>query len=76
LWPLDADSPHDSLPPSRQILELRAKVGSNISRVLYYFVVGKQIALTHGFIKKTQKTPKREIERAKACRQDYFEKND
>jgi phage-related protein len=39
-------------------------------------VVGKQIALTHGLIKKTQKTPKREIERAKACRQDYFEKND
>lgn len=59
-----------------KIFELRAKVGSNISRVLYFFVVGKQIILTHGFIKKTQKTPKREIERAKAYREDYKERND
>ena len=37
------------------IFELRAKVGSNICRVLYFFVVGRKIVLTNGFVKKTQK---------------------
>ena len=59
------------------IFELRAKVGTNISRVMYFFVIGNRAVLTHGFIKKTQKTPLREIERAKKIRDDYrkrFEK--
>jgi len=54
------------------IFELRAKVGSDISRVLYFFVVGRKIVLTNGFIKKAQKTPKSEIERAKKYRADYL----
>lgn len=37
------------------IFELRAKVGTNISRVLYFFIIGNQAVLTHRFIKKTQK---------------------
>ncbi|ERL04315.1 type II toxin-antitoxin system RelE/ParE family toxin [Mitsuokella sp. oral taxon 131] len=59
-----------------KIFELRAKVGSDISRVLYFFVVGRRIILTHGFIKKTRKTPTNEIERAKRYRQDYMERTD
>ena len=47
------------------IFEIRTKFGSDITRVLYFFVVGKKVILTNGFIKKTQKTPKSEIERAK-----------
>ena len=54
------------------IFELRAKVGSDISRVLYFFVVGKRAILTHGFIKKTQKTPVSEIDKAKAYRKIYL----
>ena len=54
--------------------ELRAKTGTNISRVMYFFVVGDRAVLTHGFIKKTQKTPPREIERAKKIRDDYIER--
>ena len=54
------------------IFELRAKVGSDISRVLYFFVVGRTVVLTNGFIKKTQKTPPAEIERAKQYREDYL----
>lgn len=54
------------------ILELRTIQGNNISRVLYFFVVGKKIVLTHGFVKKTQKTPRAEIERAKRYRADYI----
>lgn len=30
------------------------------------------IITTHGFIKKTQKTPQKEIERAKSIREDYY----
>jgi len=58
------------------IFELRAKVGSNISRVLYFFYIGRRIILTHGFIKKTQKTPKTEINRAKAYRKEYLERGE
>lgn len=41
------------------IFELRAKVGSDISRVLYFFVIGKQIILTNGFIKKNTENSKK-----------------
>ena len=54
------------------IFEVRAKVGSDISRVLYFFVVGRKIILTNGFIKKTQKTPKNEIELAKLYRDEFM----
>lgn len=54
------------------ILELRAKVGSDISRVMYFFLVGRKAILTNGFIKKTQKTPKEEIARAKSYRDEYL----
>ena len=53
------------------IFELRTKVGTNISRVLYFFVVGDKAVLTNGFIKKMQKTPRSEIELAKLYRADY-----
>ena len=54
------------------IFELRTKVGKGISRVLYFFVIGRKIVLTNGFIKKTRRTPPGEIERAKAYRADYL----
>ena len=54
------------------IFELRVKVGSDISRVLYFFVAGNKIVLTNGFVKKTQKTPSAEIARAKQYRRDYL----
>ena len=54
------------------IFELRCKVGSNITRVLYFFYYKGQIVLTNGFVKKTQKTPPEEIELAKKRRSDYI----
>ena len=42
-----------SKPLSDGIFELRIKVGTNITRVLYFFVIGNKIVLTHGFVKKT-----------------------
>lgn len=72
---LQVNGPYMRLPYSEYlddgIFEIRAKQGTNISRVLYFFSVGRKIILTNGFVKKTQKTPKKEIELAKKYRKDY-----
>lgn len=56
------------------IFEILGKVGSDITRVLYFFYLDGKIILTNGFIKKTQKTPRKEIKLAKLRRQDYIER--
>ena len=61
-----------SKPLGDGIFEIRAKQGNDITRVLYFFVVGKTVILTNGFIKKTPKTPHGEIEKAKRYRADYY----
>lgn len=53
------------------IFELRTVQGSNITRILYFFVVEERVVLTHGFVKKTQKTPARELDRARRLREDW-----
>ena len=40
-------------------------------RVFLFFVVGKKIILTHGFIKTTEKSPKSEIDKAKDYKKEY-----
>ena len=57
------------------IFELRAKVGSDATRVLYFFYVNRRIILTNGFVKKTQKTPVGEIEKAKRYRTDFLKRH-
>ena len=54
------------------IFEIRTKFGSDITCVLYFFVIGRRIILTNGFVKKTQKTPPEEIALAQKYRADYF----
>lgn len=56
------------------IFEIRGKVGTDISRVLYFFYYEGKIIFTNGFVKKTQKTPKSEIDKAKAYRTNYLER--
>lgn len=58
------------------IFELRVKVGNDISRVLYFFYYNGKIILTNGFTKKTQKTPRTEIKKAKKYRNDYIERQE
>lgn len=66
---------HIGMPYSRHlrdgIFELRTSQGGNITRILYFFVVGGRIILTHGFTKKTQKTPSVEIQRAEKIRDSW-----
>jgi len=54
-----------------KLWELRIKFSSDISRILYFVPQGKDIVLLHGFVKKTQKTPAREIETARRFMADY-----
>ena len=61
-----------SAPLEDGIFELRAVQGSNISRALFFFYVEGRIVITHGFIKKTQKTPRAQIELAKKYRADFL----
>lgn len=56
------------------IFELRFKGKEGQVRVLFFFFYKKQIILTHGFVKKTQKTPKKEIEIAEQRKKEFFEK--
>lgn len=62
--------PH-SKPVGSGLFELRIKFASDISRIFYFFVVDNRIILTNGFIKKTGKTPKSEIELARKYKEDY-----
>lgn len=65
-----------SKPLEDGIFELRAKVGSDISRTLYFFYTGKRIILTNGFVKKTQKTPENEKKLAKKYRADFLSREE
>jgi phage-related protein len=49
------------------LFELRVKGKEGIARVFYCTLVGKRIVILHGFVKKSQKTPKKELHIAK-CR--------
>ncbi|OPY00548.1 MAG: hypothetical protein A4E62_02776 [Syntrophorhabdus sp. PtaU1.Bin002] len=43
------------------LFELRLKAAEGIARVFYCTVIGKKIMILHQFIKKTQKTPPKEL---------------
>ena len=53
------------------LYEIRIQQGSDIFRIFCFFDEGQLIILTNGFQKKTQKTPKKEIERAIKIKNDY-----
>ena len=57
------------------IFELRIRFGTDIVRCLYFFHKGQIIILTNGFTKKTNKTPRAEIEKAKRYRADWIRRN-
>jgi phage-related protein len=58
-------------PLEGKIWELRRASDGNIYRLLYFFFTGRNIVFVHGFAKKTQKTPRREIETARARMEDF-----
>ncbi|SFH93385.1 type II toxin-antitoxin system RelE/ParE family toxin [Halpernia frigidisoli] len=54
------------------LYEIRIEFQSNIYRIFCCFDEGKLVVLFNGFQKKTQKTPSKEIEKAKKLKQCYF----
>ena len=57
---------------TRDLWEVRVRVNKNIYRILCFFDGAKLIIAAAGFQKKTQKTPKEEIETAHRRQKDYF----
>lgn len=55
------------------LYEARVQLASNIWRVFCFFDEGKLVILLNGFQKKTQKTPKKEIEKALQLMAEYYE---
>ena len=57
-----------------KLWELREESRGNIYRLLYFFFSGRRIVFLHGFQKKTQKTPRREIEIAGRRMRTFIER--
>ncbi len=55
------------------LFELRSGIGGNIQRALYFHWLGSKFIITHGFTKKTQKTPIQEIAKAIEIRKEFEE---
>lgn len=47
------------------LFELRLKGAEGIARVFFCTLIGRRIVMLHAFVKKTQKTPPREVEIAR-----------
>ena len=55
------------------LYEIRVRTGSNIFRIFCFFDIDNIIVVGHGFQKKSQKTPKQEIEKAERIKQEYYD---
>lgn len=56
------------------LYEIRVQQGSDVFRIFCFFDDGKLVVVTNGFQKKSQKTPKKEIEKAIKIKQEYESK--
>ncbi len=81
VWTLDLIESIDKVPEtylkylegSDKLFEIRVQSGSDIFRIFCFFDEGSLVVLANGFIKKTQKTPKQEIEKALTIKNEYYE---
>ncbi|MFO7844157.1 MAG: type II toxin-antitoxin system RelE/ParE family toxin [Bacteroidales bacterium] len=58
------------------LYEVRVHLGSNIWRVFCFFDGERLVILLNGFQKKTQKTPKGEIEKANKLMKEYYKQKE
>ncbi len=56
-----------------KLCELRRESDTSIYRLIYFFFTGRRVVFLHGFQKKTQKTPRREIETALRRMNDFMQ---
>lgn len=66
---IEISGPNLGLPYTRALgeglFEIRAKGPEGIGRAFFCCVVNREVVILHGFIKKTQKTPLKEIQLAR-----------
>jgi phage-related protein len=60
------------IPGTNGLYEARIQLASNIWRIFCFFDGGKLVVLLSGFQKKTQKTPKQEIDKAVTLMAEYY----
>ncbi len=65
----------DHVTGTKGLYEIRVEVGSNIYRIFSFFDKGNLIVLGNAFQKKTQKTPKMEIDKALKIMEEYKNEN-
>lgn len=74
---MEVYGPNLGMPHTRALgdglFEIRAKAEEGIGRVFFCTLVGRRIVILHGFIKKTDKTPKRELTIARNRLKEVFQ---
>lgn len=60
---------------TKGLYEIRVEVGNNIYRIFSFFDKGNLVILGNAFQKKTQKTPKQEIDKALKIMEEYQYEN-
>ena len=81
VWTLDLIEIIDKVPETYlkhlegtdKLFEIRVQSGNDIFRIFCFFDAGSLIVLANGFQKKTQKTPKQEIDKALKIKTEYYE---
>ncbi len=79
IWTIELIEELEKIPESylkhiestKGLYEIRVKLSRDIFRIFCFFDKGKLIILANGFQKKTQKTPKKEIDRALKIMEEY-----
>ena len=65
---IEQHGPNLGMPHTRALgnglFEIRLRGREGIGRAFFCTVIGQRIVILHSFVKKTQKTPKREIDKA------------
>jgi phage-related protein len=57
---------------TRKLFEIRIKDRQNIHRIFYFAFTGRRLVLLHGFTKKTDRAPQREIEIAESRMREFL----
>lgn len=81
LWTLEIVEKIDRIPDiyfkhlenSAGLYEIRVQVGSNTYRIFCFFDSNDLVVVGHGFQKKTQKTPRQELDKAAEIKKQYYE---
>lgn len=63
-------------PLKGKLWELRTRTSGGAYRIIYFAHVGQRFVLLHGFVKKTQKTPRKEMETAERRMVDYLSRHE